>query len=345
MTSLIPAPTVVEAWTAFINYYELRAAVDEISPNTVDNYRRLRATLGELTDIRIDALTKPAVFAWHRSFAQILSIRTGKPRRAQGNNARHVLGLVCEYAELMGWRRENTNPVRGVPRFTIRPRERFLSVEECVALNRCLALVELRRSCRRFQHPLSRVAVYSPTRIIRGLYLSGRRFGELADLQDQDLDLVSARPTMICNVKGKGRRAYPLAPPMVALLQEQVHRCQGITPYVFPSPTSESGHIESVTPVWLEVCELAGIQMVLHGLRHTGASQLLLHGVDRRDVERFLDDDRATLSTHYDHIQITPTHRRAVDIGTDIMWRLGAGLPVDDGYRPLRQEALQWDSA
>lgn len=335
-----PAPTVHAAWTAFIEYYELRATANEISAATVAVYTNLRACLGELGEQRIDLLTKPAVWKWLRSFGQVPSVRTGRPRPTQGNAARHVLGLVCNYAELCGWRPEGSNPVRGVPRYRARPRERFLSAEECPVLFAAIAFVEARRTKRRYREPLRNVALFSPTRLIVALYLSGRRYQSIARLTTADvlLDTESGdphpRPVMWCIVKGKGRRCYPVSPALAELLRRQCILVGDLSPYLFPSPAS-CGWIPSIAAVWEEVCEVAGLRnFVLHGLRHTAACQLLLH-VDRKDVARYLDDDQRVLDQFYDHVQITPTHRRAVDLGSQILLALAQGEPVDDGYRPL----------
>lgn len=338
-----PAPTVHGAWTAFLEYYELRASANEIGASTVEVYTNLRACLGELANVRIDLLTKPAVWRWFRSFGQHPSVRTGRPRPSQGNAARHVLGLVCNFAELSGWRPEGSNPVRGVPRYRAKPRERYLSAEECPALFRAIGVVEARRTKRRYSEPLRNVALFSPTRLIVALYLSGRRYQSIARLKAEDVLLDTAngephpRPVMWCLTKGKGRRCYPVSPALATLFRQQRELVGDLSPYLFPSPAS-CGWIPSIAAVWEEVCEVAGLRnFVLHGLRHTAACQLLLHGVDRKDVARYLDDDQRVLDQHYDHVQITPTHRRAVDLGSQILLALAQGLPVDDGYRPLSE--------
>ncbi len=59
-------------------------------------------------------------------------------RRGPANRALPVLSVMMQQAELYGYRADNTNPCKGIPRYKMAPAERFLSAIELARLGKVL---------------------------------------------------------------------------------------------------------------------------------------------------------------------------------------------------------------
>ena len=140
-------------------------------------------------------------------------------------------------------------------------------------------------------------------RLVRGALLTGARFGELAGMRAQDVDL-RARRIYIEPAKSGRSRHVPLNPEGVALFRDLLTGKTGDAP-VFAradgKPWGKNHHIRSL----LEACHAAKIRpaVAFHELRHTYASHLAQAGVDLLTISKLLGhaDTRIT-SKHYAHL-------------------------------------------
>lgn len=140
-------------------------------------------------------------------------------------------------------------------------------------------------------------------RLVRAALLSGARFGEIAGLRAQDVDLRAGRLYIAPGKSGK-ERYVPLNPEGVTLFSEAVTGKTGDA-LLFTKANGEAwGKNHHVRPL-KEACQVAKIRpaIAFHELRHTYASHLAQAGVDLLTISKLLGhaDTRIT-SKHYAHL-------------------------------------------
>jgi integrase len=120
---------------------------------------------------------------------------------------------------------------------------------------------------------------------LQALLLTGARREELAGLQWSDIDFRWKRLTIRDKAEtatygeGEGFRVIPLTPYVAALLNGLPRRTREINgkqvpiPWVFSSPTAESGRLQDPRDAHARACKAAGIEgLTLHGLRRSFGS-------------------------------------------------------------------------
>lgn len=153
------------------------------------------------------------------------------------------------------------------------------------------------------------------------IYATGVRVSELVSLP---LSAIQEDARYIV-IKGKGgrERVVPLSDPARDALKGYLdvrkayiaaHRENKQTPWLFPSRTSDSGHLtrQRFAQLLKEVASAAGMEagkVSPHILRHAFATHLLNHGADLRSVQKMLGHADIATTQIYTHV-ITEDARR-----------------------------------
>ena len=239
------------------------ARYDHLKPSgrkRTDSALRSRL-LPKFGSLPLDRFTRTRVNRWFDQYSR------SSPGGA--NCVLSVLSTILNHAIVCG--HIATNPARGVRLNPGRKMTRFLSKEEIRRLHAVLDACVAERP------------VYAPAAdIIRLLLLTGRRRGEIVNLQWREvgediLELVDSKT---------GPRTVFLSPNAKAVIERQP-RLGSL--WVFPSPGNKEKHrsANSLDGLWKLARKRAGIEDVrLHDLRHSVASQAILKGVPLPVVAR-----------------------------------------------------------
>lgn len=245
--------------------------------------------LPALGETEVDQITRKQVEALIMSLAS-------KPRTA--NRVRSTFGRAMRLAIQIGLRTDN--PVEGVSKFPERPRERFFSQGELERLWGALEAIP--------EKDHDKVAV------VRLLYLTGARPGELLSARWEHIDLESAIWTKPAN-STKMRRIHrvELSPQSVGILRGLRPKSAPATGYVFPREGRHS-HLTNIDRFWRRVTRSAGLADArLYDLRKTTLTMLMASGVDLRTVMSISSHSSpTTLLRHYAH-SVEGTQRRALE--------------------------------
>jgi integrase len=189
------------------------------------------------------------------------------PRTA--NKVAALLSRVFKYATKRGL--ATVNPVREVERLDEMSRERILSPEE---LRKVLKAIKQEPDDWRDYFLL--------------LIATGARRSAVASMRWQDVDIGNGMwrvPAWAS--KNKRILTLPLVPEALAILEHR--REDRENDCVFPSATSESGHIEEPRKPWLRVLERAEVKDVrIHDIRRTVGSWLGMAGVSGPIISKVL---------------------------------------------------------
>ena len=212
------------------------------------------------------------------------------------NRALAVLRAILNHAAACG--HIPVNPATGI-RPNPRPRPtRFLSAEEIARLHGVLDGAAGDRADRRPQAD-----------IIRLLLLTGCRRNEIVRLQWREVDGDRLRL-----LDGKtGPRTVALNGRARAVIARQSRTG---SPFVFPSPRDPGRPLGSDLPLWRRVRREAGLEDVrLHDLRHTFASQAVLHGVPLPVVAQLLGHRSVSMTMRYAHVADRDAEAAAERVG------------------------------
>lgn len=200
-----------------------------------------------------------------------------------------LLSTAFTQAEFWGYRVENSNPCRGVPKHQDRKVERFLRNEELIKLEQVLLA----------RHGDSRSSPYTLAAIWMLLY-TGCRENEILTLQWKDVHLEDGY--IYLPDSKVGVRAIPLNKKSKQILLDLQKKNDN--PYVFCGK-SPGQHLQETKTTWRKVRELAGIADVrIHDLRHSFASFALKKGVDLYTVSKLLGHKNIATTTRYAHLEL-----------------------------------------
>ena len=213
---------------------------------------------------------------------------------AAANRALPVLSVILREAELHGHRLEGSNPCRGIRRYRVRDRERFLSVTELGRLGAALGAWEART-------PLL-------TAVVRLLLLTGCRQGEVRTLLWSDY-----REGHLFLRDGKaGPRTVWLSSPARSVLDRLPHRSR----WVFPAAGGRHLSAGTLYGFWQRLRQICGLSDVrLHDLRHTYASFALQRGETVLTIGRLLGHRDPATTLRYTHFADAALHDAAEAVG------------------------------
>ena len=193
-----------------------------------------------------------------------------------------VLSVILTEAELLGYRPEGSNPVRGIRRYRRKGRERFLSEEELRRLGGSLSAHEA-------EHPLEVAAV-------RLLVLTGCRKSEVLTLRWSDY--------REGHLHLRDSKSGPRTVWLSGAAREVLESIARTGAWVFPGRHANQPPNRSwLTPFWYRVRAEADLSDVrLHDLRHTYATIALRHGESVLAIGRLLGHASARTTLKYTHL-------------------------------------------
>ena len=201
------------------------------------------------------------------------------------NRALPVLSVMMRQAELWDLRPQGSNPCRGVRRYKMKPRERFLSLDELKRLGFVLDHAEDAQAAA----------------AIRLLLFTGARSSEITGLR---WDWIRGTRAVLPDSK-TGPKAVQLPPPARAVLAALPRT----SPFVFPD-SSGDGPIANLGHRWHKLRALAGLDDVrIHDCRHSFASHAVMSGLDLYTVGRLLGHADTASTERYAHL--ADSHVRA----------------------------------
>ena len=134
-----------------------------------------------------------------------------------------------------------------------------------------------------------------------GLETSMRR-SELLPLPLQHIDL---ERQLIYIPKAKaGAREQPITEQLARFLYGYLQQAAPQQAWLFPSPSSKTGHVISIEKPFRRVVTTAGLdpkQVVRHTLRHTAITHLVQAGVDLPTVQRISGHKTLQMVVRYSH--------------------------------------------
>ena len=287
------APTVADALDKFFNEFAPeRVEAGRLSEKTVADYRKqarryVGPMLGPLQVVKVT----------HRDVERFAAKMAKTP--AQRNRTLAFLSRIFTLTEHWEWRKQRTNPVRGVTRAKEQARDRVLAPSELAALAKALNDLD-------DQYPF-------PVAAIRVAALTGLRISECLSMEWKNLSFETGR--VILPKTKTGRRLVPLAAPVLDLLAG-LQKVNG-NPWVFAGIRGAAVGYKMTRRVFAEVREAAGLSDVrLHDLRRTIATSLAASGINAYTLRDVLGHATLTMSNRY--------VRLAGDALTDAMERAAA---------------------
>lgn len=216
---------------------------------------------------------------------------------------------VCSaiLATAVRWGLLERNPALQAHRNGEEGRERYLTPDEIKALNTALDASPAQDSAD----------------VVRLLILTGARFGEVAGMRWEQVNLEAGVWTKPASTTKQNKtHRVPLSPAAVAVLnkRQQAARKADQTrrrrttergavegnPWVFPGDGAD-GHISTIRSFWAAVCKRAGIKATrIHDLRHTFASLLVSSGESLPVVGALLGHTQAKTTSRYAHLLDDP---------------------------------------
>lgn len=196
-----------------------------------------------------------------------------------------VFALACKRGKL------EKNPAQGVARFPESVRERVLST------------AEVRRMLEACQQEPEWGDYF------RLLLMTGARRSAVTAMRWCDMDLKGGVWT-VPSWASKNKKPMTLALVPIAVELLKVRAVGGLSSdWVFPSPSSKSGHLETPTKPWARVCAAAGLQgVVIHDLRRTVGTALAANGASTHLISAALGHLSTRSAEAYVHLGAAAVH-------------------------------------
>lgn len=199
------------------------------------------------------------------------------------NRLLEVLSKMLNLAERWGFR-SGTNPCRHVDRFREKPKNRFLTPEEIIRLQK-----ELDRQARTTPHAAG---------ALRLLLLTGCRRNEIVSMKWEQIDIKQGVLKLADSKTGE--RYVPLNDAAIKALQK-IPRVDGC-PYVIANPRTGKG-MQDLNRTWRRVRKYTKLEDVrLHDLRHTFASRAVEAGLSLIVISKLLGHKQLQTTQRYAHL-------------------------------------------
>lgn len=310
--------TLGQAWNHYLNNHAKPHLKD-----ATKSEQRWNLHLSRWQSRKLDEIDRASVVKLHARIGAsqeqaVVEVKKHKYKVRRGgkgaaNRALALLSTVINTAKRdLGYTGEN--PVEGVRRYREESRTRFLTPEEMP----------------KFEAALNAY----PDRTIRHFYkfalLTGARRRNVQTLRWSHLDLASGVWTIPGDEFKNGQaQTVALARGAVRLLEARrlwQSRRGIVTEFVFDSPFSTSGHIESTYKAWEAICKAAGIEGIRpHDLRRSIAVYMLASGSAPATIARQLGHKSLQSTSIYARLDLQPV-KAAVEAGADAMRRAVKGV-------------------
>jgi len=255
---------------------------------------RVRFWVREFGSRLLSDITRAELEAWQRG-----RLQRNKPSTVN----RYLCRLRHMFNRAVEWELLDESPMKGL-RFLREnnARLRYLSIEEC---NRLLE---------------SSIAPHLRAMVTVALH-TGMRSGEIRSLQWRDLDFGSGFIVIRDSKNGESRHV-PLDSTLTDLLADYP-RMAG-SDYVFPN--AQGGRLGWIQHGFRNARERAGLSdLHFHDLRHTFASQWMMHGGDLYALKELLGHKSIAMTQRYAHL--SPAYKQAMVRQIEKIWEKSAQAP------------------
>jgi integrase len=284
----------------------------KLKPSTAEGYQRVTKlyVLPSLGRYPIGEVKRTDIARLHHEM---------RSKPYQANSTLAMLSKFFAWTEKHGLRPDGSNPCRHVEKYPEGRRERFLSQAELGRLGDALRQAEQMKSC-------------SPWVIaaIRLLTLTGARRNEILTLRWEHVS--EEHESLLLPDSKTGRKAIPLNPPAMAVLNEIPRLIDN--PYVICGERP-GRHLVNLEKPWRRVRAAARLDDVrLHDLRHSYASVAASGGQSLVIIGKLLGHSQPATTARYAHLADDPVKAASDAVGRYIaaaMNRSTNGEVVDFG--------------
>lgn len=276
-------------------------------------HSHIRPLLGK----RIASSLVPADLA--KAQADIAAGKTARKSLSGKNRGRIVIRggkttaalTVVSFQAMLNWAVNRnyltSHPTKGVVRFKVEKRERFISIAEAKTIFDAIEELERRGEI----HPQYGF-------MVRLLIMTGARRGEIEALQWREVDL-DRRSIVLSAARSKtGARRIPLSKAAVETLLSLPH--DGA--YVFPAQrdNSASGYTQALPRVWRLIRSEARLDdLRLHDLRHSFASFAAESGASLQLIGKALGHTQIRTTERYAHLRDDPLQAMVDMVGDRVL--------------------------
>lgn len=206
---------------------------------------------------------------------------------AVANQCMALLSKAFNLAEMWEWRPENSNPCRGVKKYTIQPRELILNVDQIKQLDTTLDKL---LAAKKIRKPM--------VDLVRLLMLTGCRLREIMDARREWVD--EARNLLLLPDSKTGQRKIYLSPAAMRIIGGISKKETWLIP-----GRGEGVHMDTPYTAWSVIKKAAGLPMELrlHDLRHTAGSLGHAAGLSQKQIQILLGHKQASTTERYIHGQ------------------------------------------
>lgn len=238
---------------AYQMYMERHVQVENKPRSQKDIISHLKKVLILWSNRKLSSITRYDVQELHNKIGK----DNGK------TEANRVINYLCAlYNKIISWGLwEGTNPAKSIKKFKEQKRDRFVLIDELPKLMNSLEQ-EPNRDARDF--------------FLMCLY-TGARKSNILSMRWEDIDF-NLKEWRIPDTKN----GDPVRVPLIGKALEILNNRKGlkeITPWVFPSPQSKTGHYVEPKSAWKRILERAGLSNLrIHDLRRTNGSYQAIAG-------------------------------------------------------------------
>ena len=219
------------------------------------------------------------------------------------NRAIAVLSSLLNWCEQAGYRKKDSNPVRGIKKYREKPRQRFLSIRELGRLGAALSRAERRKT----ETPWTLGA-------IRLLLFTGMRRTEVMTLQWEHVNI--EKSMLFLPETKTGPRVVYLSAPALAVLADLPRVAKNHFVIVGDKPGS---HLVNIAKPWRRISKVARFRDVrIHDLRHSFASVGASGGVSLPIIGRLLGHSQMVTTQRYSHLSADPVRAANEAMGNQI---------------------------
>ncbi|MCX7013890.1 MAG: site-specific integrase [Candidatus Sumerlaeota bacterium] len=274
----------------------------------------IKPALGKM---RVNAIHRGDVLRLQESIAE-------KPITA--NRVLSCLSKMMNVAELMGLRKDASNPCRLVKRFRETARRRFLSPEEMIRLARALKDHEEKRLVPQASIDFFRVALFT-----------GMRSGEIRGLRWEDYD--PANKTLHLRDSKTGPKDVVLSEAAIEVLDRIERHPSG---WVIPGRKRGEPLTNPAKP-WKTICDAAKLaDFNIHDMRHVYGGTAAGLGLGLPIIGALMGHTVPQTTARYANLQNDPLHAAAELIGKTIKAMMEMdGAEIVDATPGAREEAKE----
>jgi len=267
-------------------YAEKNNKANTVKTNKAYIARFLIPTFGKKT---VESITREDILKLHVSLSNT---------PYQANRVLALLRKMFSLAEKWGYRPQNSNPCTHVDKYKEYARERYLTAEEMMKLDKVLTKYEDK--------------YYSGVVAIRLLLLTGCRKGEILTLK---WDYIKDRLRLLALPDSKtGAKNVPVSDAVIDALEDTLR----VNEYVCFGK-KENACLVGLQKIWERFRAEIGLDDVrIHDLRHSFASSAISNGIRLEYLSKLLGHANQRTTERYAHLTLEPLHDAANKIAASI---------------------------